>query len=222
MGRTFLERLARFGELPKVPACILVLLLLGGSWAVSYHTGGTKHAYPHLFYVPILLGAFFFRVPGALLTAAAAGILSGPLMPLDVEAGIAQPLGLWLFRMGFFAFIGLLTAVLFSQLDRRLAEVNRLVSALAQHHVRTLIFFAQLHEQRDKSTEGHSQRVAPRTTWPAADTSSAVIWSAGRRPACSSRTASRVTTMLCRPLPAAATPGMSTTRTPSRAAGGPV
>ena len=61
MGRTFLERLARFGELPKVPACILVLLLLGGSWAVSYHTGGTKHAYPHLFYVPILLGAFFFR-----------------------------------------------------------------------------------------------------------------------------------------------------------------
>jgi hypothetical protein len=160
MGRTFLERLARFGELPKVPACILVLLLLGGSWAVSYHTGGTKHAYPHLFYVPILLGAFFFRVPGALLTAAAAGILSGPLMPLDVEAGIAQPLGLWLFRMGFFAFIGLLTAVLFSQLDRRLAEVNRLVSALAQHHVRTLIVFAQLHEQRDKSTEGHSQRVA--------------------------------------------------------------
>ena len=112
MGRVFQERLTRFSELPKVPAFILVLLLLVGSWTASDYTGGTKHAYPHLFYVPILLGAYFFRVPGAWLTAAAAGILAG-LMPLDVDAGIAQPLGLWLFRMGFFLLIGLLTAVLF-------------------------------------------------------------------------------------------------------------
>ncbi len=160
MGRVFQERLTRFSELPKVPAFILVLLLLVGSWTASYYTGGTKHAYPHLFYVPILLGAYFFRVPGAWLTAAAAGILAGPLMPLDVDAGIAQPLGLWLFRMGFFLLIGLLTAVLFSQLDRRLAEVNELMEALAQHHVRTLMVLAQLHELRDTSTQGHSQRVA--------------------------------------------------------------
>ncbi len=160
MRRTFQERLSRFTELPRIPSFFLIALLLAGIWAVSYHKGGTKHAYPHGFYLPILLGAFFFRVPGAVITAVAAGILAGPLMPLDVEASISQPLGLWLYRMGFFVTIGLITAVLFSQLNRRLAEVNQLAQALGEHHVRTLTVFAQLHELRDASTQGHSQRVA--------------------------------------------------------------
>jgi PAS domain S-box-containing protein len=81
--------------------------LLVVSWLVSYLLGGADHVPPHWFYIPILLAAARFGLPGAAVAAVAAGLLAGPLLPADVALREAQPLADWLSRLGFFVGIGL-------------------------------------------------------------------------------------------------------------------
>ncbi|MEQ8964888.1 MAG: GGDEF domain-containing phosphodiesterase [Azospirillaceae bacterium] len=75
------------------------------AYAVVYWTGGTRLAFVHLAYVPILFGAALFGMLGSLLAAVAAAIAFGPMMPLSVAEGLAQPVESWLVRGGFFVVI---------------------------------------------------------------------------------------------------------------------
>src|SRR6476620_2480163 len=84
---------------------IFVLFMLGLSWLIVYVTGGTKFAYLHLMYIPIILASFSFGVRGGIITAIAGGILLGPLMPLDVENNIGQPIYTYIYRTVFFIII---------------------------------------------------------------------------------------------------------------------
>jgi PAS domain S-box-containing protein len=84
-----------------------VAVLLGLSWLVSYVLGGAGRVPPHWFYVPILLAAARFGLPGAAVTAVVAGLVAGPLLPLDVSTGTQQHLLDWSARLGFFLGIGL-------------------------------------------------------------------------------------------------------------------
>ena len=91
-----------------VPVGLLTVgVLLTLSWLVSYLLGGAGNVPPHWFYIPILLAAARFGLPGAVVGAIAAGLLAGPLLPDDVATHTAQPLADWLGRMGFFVGIGL-------------------------------------------------------------------------------------------------------------------
>ena len=85
----------------------IVAVLLGLSWLVSYVLGGAGRVPPHWFYVPILLAAARFGLPGAAVTAVAAGLVAGPLLPLDVSTGTQQHLLDWSAQLGFFLGIGL-------------------------------------------------------------------------------------------------------------------
>jgi len=76
--------------------------LLATIWTVIYDTGGTKGALPHLFYLPIILAALPFGIRGALATALAAGVLSGPLLPVDTLTGEPQTPGAALVRGAMF------------------------------------------------------------------------------------------------------------------------
>lgn len=100
-------------DLPALPGTIVVFLAfitilasLIGSWVLVYYTGGTSKAFPHIFYVPVLLGAWFFGLPGGTLAAIAAGFLCGPVMPLDTSTGAMQSTVNWLSRTGFFVLAG--------------------------------------------------------------------------------------------------------------------
>jgi len=84
-----------------------VAVLLGLSWLVSYVLGGAGRVPPHWFYVPILLAAARFGLPGAAATAVVAGLVAGPLLPLDVATGTQQHRLDWSARLGFFLGIGL-------------------------------------------------------------------------------------------------------------------
>jgi hypothetical protein len=67
-------------------------LLLGASWLVAYALGGAGRVPPHWFYVPVLVAAARFGLFGAAGTAVVAGLLAGPLLPLDVSRGAPQQL----------------------------------------------------------------------------------------------------------------------------------
>ncbi|WP_018950776.1 EAL domain-containing protein [Thioalkalivibrio sp. AKL12] len=89
------------------------LLILGGlalSWLVVYTAGGADSIVPHFYYVPILFAAARFGAGAALVVALVAGVLAGPMTPVDVTAGIAQETERWLTRTGFFVGIGQLMA----------------------------------------------------------------------------------------------------------------
>lgn len=99
-------RVLSFVRLPSWAQVIVVTALLGLCWLVVFTAGGTRTAFPHVFYVPIVLAALPFGVVGGLVGAVAATLLCGPLMPLDVAAGESQPVANWLIRGGFFVTIG--------------------------------------------------------------------------------------------------------------------
>ena len=93
-------------QLPSWLLTLLVVALLVGCWALVWSAGGSRTAFPHLFYVPIVLAALPFGVRGGVLAGVAAMVLAGPLLPLDVATGEAQELVNWLARGGFFVAIG--------------------------------------------------------------------------------------------------------------------
>ena len=79
MDENVLQRAGRvFSAMPfgtRVGAAAAVALLAAGTAWLVYATGGARFAYLHLMYVPIVLGALAFGVPGGV----AAGVVGGLL-----------------------------------------------------------------------------------------------------------------------------------------------
>lgn len=98
---------------------LLVVLLLAGA-AVVYLTGGTSYVWVHLMYVPIILAAMLFRVPGGVVTGLIAGVMVGPFMPLDVGKQLSQETVNWLTRTLFFVLMGGLAGFLSFCFNRQL------------------------------------------------------------------------------------------------------
>lgn len=95
-----------FAELPAWLVVLVIAALLVGCWALVYGTGGTRTAFPHVFYVPIVLAALPFGLWGGIGAAVLAMLLCGPAMPLDVAAGESQQVLNWVIRGGFFLTVG--------------------------------------------------------------------------------------------------------------------
>ncbi len=104
---------------------IIAFLLAAGTSAV-YFGGGTEYAYVHVMYVPIILSAFMFRSLPASFIAIVAGLLVGPLMPLNLQAGTYQPLSSWIMRTGYFV---LISQVLIQLVTAKNMLRNRIIKA---------------------------------------------------------------------------------------------
>lgn len=86
--------------------------------AIVYWTGGTKFAYPHLIYIPILFSAIFFSLTGGVV----GGLLSGvvlAIMPLDTVTMQMQPAGNGLIRLIFLTNFGFITGVIFKYIVKQ-------------------------------------------------------------------------------------------------------
>lgn len=94
------------GKLATGPAVALITLSLVCAWLVVRGTGGTQGVGPHLFYLPIIAAALRFGPRAALVTSLVAGVLCGPLLPLDTVTGEPQPVLGWTIRLVIFVGIG--------------------------------------------------------------------------------------------------------------------
>lgn len=111
------RRLQRLSEFARLICRILVVIaFLAVGTFIVYLTGGTSYAYPYVVLLPVLLSAVWFGLPGATFCAITAGLLLGPLMPLDVSNGTDQSMENWLARTAFFLLIGAFSAGLFQSL----------------------------------------------------------------------------------------------------------
>lgn len=108
---------------------IIIVLILLVSYIV-YATGGTKAAFTHLMYIPIILAALFFGILGAVGAASIGALALGPFMPENVLLQVMQQPTSWIFRWIFFMSIGILMAVLFkwiltyAQKEQERATIN--------------------------------------------------------------------------------------------------
>jgi signal transduction histidine kinase len=111
---------------------LLALILVNG--VVVYDTGGTGFVWVHLMYVPIILASGMFGLRGGLVSALVAGIVLGPLMPLDVAKAIPQNTENWVLRSHFFLLVGGCSGLLFSWVNRQLELLRETHSALVRTH----------------------------------------------------------------------------------------
>lgn len=123
---------------PRVPsylAAILITLGLLFCYVITYRLGGASSVAPGWFALMVLPAAARFRFRGALLTAVAAAIFAGPLMPLYVSSGAPQPESVWLGRGLTFIVIGIVTAALVERVQaarRRQLDLTRRELELAR------------------------------------------------------------------------------------------
>ncbi len=88
-------------------------------------TGGTEFAFTHLMYVPIVVAAFLFGMPGAVSTALLGGF-SLRMIPLNVIVGTRQTPNTWIMRTVMFVLVGAVVAFLFRRIRRfQQKEVER-------------------------------------------------------------------------------------------------
>ncbi len=127
-GKTIQNFLAPKG-IKKFFAFAVIFILLGVSNLLVYEMGGTKLAYVHSFYIPIIIAGIIFSIPGGLITALLASLLSGPIMPFDVSLEIAQPSQSWLLRSLFFFLVGGLSGAAAKMIKAYLKDLeDRLVT----------------------------------------------------------------------------------------------
>ena len=67
-------------------------------------------------YIPIILSAFFFGIPGGVAAAIVGGLILGPFMPVDITTGEMQTTINWIYRIAIFVingfFMGLFVQIL--------------------------------------------------------------------------------------------------------------
>ena len=123
---------------PKGPrATVLTLLILGLIALVSllvYETGGTRYAWLHLMYLPIILAAACFGVYGGIGAALVAGLALGPYMPMNVTSGVLQTPSNWLFRIGFFLLVGAFSGLISNMLNGQIKRLKEIHRRLLQAH----------------------------------------------------------------------------------------
>lgn len=140
--------------------------------------------------MPILVAASRTGARGAAIAALAAGILAGPLLPLDVAAGTAQATASWVLRLLMFLLVGQVMAVLAhwshasmrDELDRRktLVRLHRAVTRgelfvdyqpVVDLETRRIVGAEALVRWHDP----HRGIVSPAEFIPAAETSGAIV-----------------------------------------------
>ncbi|WP_058306102.1 GGDEF domain-containing protein [Gracilibacillus massiliensis] len=92
---------------------ILLVLLLTWGIALIFR----PHTVPvHLFYFPIILAGWYWKMPGGLIVGMISGVLAGPLLFLEVTGNVNQMTMYWMIRLVFFSIIGGFVGNLFKKM----------------------------------------------------------------------------------------------------------
>lgn len=90
---------------------IIVFVVMIGEYMLVYLTGGSRFSYTHMMYIPILIAGVIFGFRGGIFFGMIAGILLGPLMPLNTLTGEQQIFSNWFFRFSMFTVIGSVSGI---------------------------------------------------------------------------------------------------------------
>ena len=103
---------------------LLIACLIAAVYFLVRLTGGIKYVFSHTMYLPILLAAYFFGLPGGVIAGLIGGLVLGPMMPISVSTGEMQDLMNWLYRLVMFTGVGGISGFMFSVVNKRTEEVS--------------------------------------------------------------------------------------------------
>lgn len=112
----------------KAITLIGIVIILPLVYLLVYYTGGIKYVFSHTMYLPILLAGIILGAEYGVLTAIVAGILLGPLMPLDTVANESQLFFNWFYRMIIFVSLGFISGYASSKLRKNNVRIYELMS----------------------------------------------------------------------------------------------
>ena len=121
----FLKHCKAFGTIGKVAFIIFLMVIVV---FLVHSTGGIKYVFSHTMYIPIILAAYFFHVPGGAIAGIVGGLLLGPYMPLTVATGEMQDVTNWVYRMLIFTGIGSMLGIMFSVTEKGLKKIEWLAN----------------------------------------------------------------------------------------------
>jgi putative nucleotidyltransferase with HDIG domain len=153
---------------PDLPRPVLWLLALAGvggdvtATLATYVAGGTHTVWPQLFYVPVAVTATFVSPPLAVGGGIVAGLLCGPGMPLDREAGLPQETWSWMLRLSVFALVALVIAIPATLARKRAGMLERFAGQV-------VLSFVKAVDGKHPYTARHSENVASYATAIAAE-----------------------------------------------------
>ncbi|NLX76411.1 MAG: HD domain-containing protein [Clostridiaceae bacterium] len=129
-------------------------------FAIVYFTGGTHKVYTNLMYIPISVISSTNGIKSAVVHAIYSGLLVGPIMPMNVEAGRQQDFFNWFIRLVMYVVIAAVIGF-FADYYRKEFEVNKKKEKeLADAQYSMVYSLVKLAESRDDNTGAHIERVA--------------------------------------------------------------
>jgi len=84
----------------------LIAIMMAAGVILVYSMDGLQYSFSHFMYVPIIFSGLLFGIKGGTLCGIIAGIVLGPVMPIDVGLKIEQTSLNWIWRMIFFTLVG--------------------------------------------------------------------------------------------------------------------
>jgi EAL domain-containing protein (putative c-di-GMP-specific phosphodiesterase class I) len=106
----------------------IILLLLPLIYFIVYQTGGIKFVYSHSMYIPIILAGIFYGASFGTAVAFIAGVLLGPLMPIDTLTNEMQDPINWIYRLFIFLVIGFVIGYASGKLRKEAKLIKELMS----------------------------------------------------------------------------------------------
>jgi hypothetical protein len=94
---------------------------------IVYLTGGTKTAYPHLIYIPMLTSSLLFGLTGGLLGGLLGGLILG-IIPIDTAKMEIQTIMNITMRMYFLTFFGFLSGYVFQGIKNQYKKLEKTVN----------------------------------------------------------------------------------------------
>src|ERR1700729_3708937 len=123
--KNWLDRWLQPDGLRAVVVGMVILMLIGMISSVVYETGGTRFAWLHLMYLPIILAAACFGIYGGITAALVAGFALGPCMPMNVITGLPQTTSNWVFRILFFLLAGVFSGLISNFLQGQIKRLKQ-------------------------------------------------------------------------------------------------
>ncbi len=143
------------------PYTLLISYILSVLIAILvYFTGGTTLVYANLMYVPVALCASINGKRHGIILAATSALLIGPLMPLDVAAGIPQPTLNWVIRLAIYILIAFIIGFFSDYYHHEYENNIKKDQELSEAQIATIFSMIKLAEFRDNDTGSHIERVA--------------------------------------------------------------
>lgn len=128
--------------------------------AIVYLTGGTHKVYTNLMYIPISVASSTNGIKQAVIHAVYSGLLVGPLMPLDVAAGVPQDFANWFLRLLIYMAIAAVISFFADYYSREHEMNKKKEEELAAAQYSMIYSLVKLAESRDDNTGAHIERVA--------------------------------------------------------------